>query len=381
MADIRLTCDETPLAWPANVAVTDLNICKNCGLIFNSPAPGSGRVLTRRAQDGVGDGLNLEESGQTSVDYRGQRYALEEVIFHTRGMHIFPGMSDTYPAEVHIHLRTNAEPKRALTIIVPVSHLVKGPGLNYFQAYANTADGLVPPVLSSIFTPKDQFIQFLGPDVRGRTAEHPVTPACDKKNKEEREFLMMLGVAQINHADLFNIKTKGSASSYSKDEPAEPVPAKTRITVARDRMIRISKLASPGLLSVTTAAGKTPEASPSKELECKPVKVVNGRDVIDMNGASVDIYRLLGISGEVFPKTDDSESGQTMKAMRFVTLFVGVMLGLVFADWLFGFLWTAFLTGSRVVPWEPIKIWIFLLIASVLATAMGVFQMTPAFLN
>jgi hypothetical protein len=347
--------------------------------MVNSPTPGTGRVLTRRAQEGVGDGLNFEESGQISVDYRGQRYALEEVIFHTRGMHIFPGMTDTYPAEVHVHLRTNSDPKRSLTIVIPVSHLVKGPGIDYFHAYADASGGIIPPVLSSILTPSSQFIQFLGPDVRGRTAERPVTPACDKKNKEEREFLLMLGVAQINHADLFNIKTKGSASSYSKDEPADPVPSTTRVTVARDRMIRISKLASPGLLSITAAGKPTTFVPVSKELECKPVKVVNGRDVIDMNGAIVDIYKLLGISGEVLPKTDESE--QTMTAMRFVVLFVGVMLGLVFADYIFSWLWVLFLIGERVGTWEPLKIWIFIFIAATLATAMGVYRMTPAFLN
>jgi hypothetical protein len=144
-------------------------------------------------------------------------------------------------------------------------------------------------------------------------------------------------------------------------------------------MIRISKLASPGLLSITAAGKPTTFVPVSKELECKPVKVVNGRDVIDMNGAIVDIYKLLGISGEVLPKTDESE--QTMTAMRFVVLFVGVMLGLVFADYIFSWLWVLFLIGERVGTWEPLKIWIFIFIAATLATAMGVYRMTPAFLN
>jgi hypothetical protein len=89
---------------------------------------------------------------------------------------------------------------------------------------------------------------------------------------------------------------------------------------------------------------------------------VNGRDVIDEHGKAVDIYTLLGISGETVPEGTDTKS--VMAAGRFGTMFIGMILGLLFADWLFGNLWGWFFTGQRVETWEPIKIWIFLSMAA-----------------
>jgi hypothetical protein len=373
MADIKLTCAETPLDWPANVSLDDLRVSKTSGLKLYSPQPGPLQILTRRQGGGVGDGVNIQESNTVGADYRGQRYTLDEVIFHTPGLHIFPNMDKVYPAELHIHMYTNASPKRQITIVIPVSHLANGTvGDDYFAACAARPDPAVTkPSLSSILVPGSKILQYRGPDVRGRTAATPVTDSCD--SLDEREFLMILGVTHIRASDLERIPREGSLSTDKRDLPADPIPHASRTKVPRDRLLRIASVASPGLLgsSATTSSSATSPAT-INELECKPVKVVNGRDVIDEGGKAVDIYTLLGISGETVPEGTDTAT--VMNAGRFGTMFIGVIMGLLFADWLFGNVWAWFFTGQRVETWEPIKIWIFLSIsigAGATAAAFG----------
>jgi hypothetical protein len=361
MADIKLTCAETPLDWPANVSLDDLRVNKTSGLKLYSPQPGPGQILTRRQGGGVGDGVNIVESNTVGADYRGQRYTLDEVIFHTPGIHIFPGQSTVYPAELHVHMHTNASPKRQITIVIPVSHLIDGPGQDYFATAAARPDPSVArPPLSSVLAPGSKILQYRAPDVRGRTAATPTTDSCD--SLEEREFLMILGVAHIRATDLERIPREGSLSTDKRDMPADTIPHTSRTKVPRDRLLRIASVASPGLLSLTPATTPVATTVQTNELECKPVKVVNGRDVIDEHGKAVDIYTLLGISGETVPEGTDIKS--VMAAGRFGTMFIGMILGLLFADWLFGNLWGWFFTGQRVETWEPIKIWIFLSMAA-----------------
>lgn len=373
MADIKLTCAETPLKWPKDVRLDDLPVNNTSGLKLYSPQPGPGQILTRRQGGGVGDGVNIVESNSVGADYRGQRYTLDEVIFHAQAIHLFPGVIGENHSELHIHMYTNASPRRQITIVVPVSHLVDGPGQDYFATCAARPDPSVTrPLLSSVLVPGSKILQYRGPDIRGRTADTPTPPSCD--SQDEREFLLILGAAHIRATDLERIPREGSLSTDKRDMPADMIPYDKRRLVSRDRLIRVASVASPGLLglgsSSTAPAGPSPQIT--KELECKPVKVVNGRDVIDEDGKAIDIYTLLGISGEAVPEGTDAAS--VMTAGRFITMFIGVILGLMFADWIFGGLWSWFFTGQRVNTWEPIKIWIFLsmaISAGVGAAAIG----------
>ena len=95
-------------------------------------------------------------------------------------------------------------------------------------------------------------------------------------------------------------------------------------------------------------------------MECKPVKVVNGRDVIDVSGQAVDIMTLLGISGETVDPVNLPGTGLAAYT-KHATMFIGTMLGLLFADLIIGSLWSFFFHDStRLNQWEPIKLWIFL---------------------
>lgn len=366
MADVKLTCEETPLRWPASVKITDLKTCTSCALHVFSPQPGSLQILTRR-QGGAGDGVNIEESVSTGAEYRGQRYALDEAIFHTPGLHVFPGQSDVYPAEYHIHMRTFSAPLRSFTLVVPVSHLVDGAGQDYFAAMAAQPDpNATRPTLSTLLTPGSQMIQYQGPDIRGRTADVPAGNGEQCESEDMRQFLLVLQVAHIRAMDLERIPREGSLSTDPRNLPAPGVTPDQ--TVAKDRLLRVATLASPGIASAVAAADPPPVQSTTTDMECKPIKVVNGRDVVDVSGKTVDLLTLLGLdaSGGSSTGASTASANASLNWGTALTMFLGMLMGLLFADWIFGKLWLYFFEqgDGRVMAWEKLKIIVFLVIAS-----------------
>ena len=371
MSDIRLTCDESPLAWPKNVSVEDLRSCSTCGIRITAASPGSLQILTRRQGTGVGDGVNIDESISVGADYRGQRYSYEETVFHTPGLHIFPGMTAAYPAEYHIHLRTMSAPIRYLTIVVPVSHMTGDDSTKtYFAAAAAKPDPTVSrPTLESLFaTAGTKIIQYQGPDIRGRSGDVPM-PATVCDSSDERQFLLVLNVARIRASDLERIPREGSLSTDPRDLPAPGV--KSNRVVGRERLLKTAVLANPGVLSVGTSQKKvatTKSDEPIKELECKPVRVVNGRDVVDVSGKTVDIKKLLGLEDELGAGNRNAQPAENTgyKIINKLAHGVFVLLGLLLADWLFRKLvWhNCFEPSVLLEQSEPIKYLVFISIAA-----------------
>jgi hypothetical protein len=357
-----LTYAETPLAWPTNVGLEDITSCRTCGVHVFAPQPGSLQILTRRAQGGVGDGVKIDEAhGSIGADYRGQRYSFQEAIFHTPGLHVFPGQSDVYPAEYHIHMTTFSQPLRSITIVIPVSHRVTGPGADYFAAAAAQPDPTaVRPALSTLLTPGAQVLQYQGRDIRGRTADVPSGSSDSAtEDKEERQFLLMLSPCQINAADLERIPREGSASSDPRDLPAVGVAPSTKPT--RDRLRRVAVLADPGILGSVSGSGAGPLDSSGMEMECLPLQVVEGQDVIDMSGVAVPITDLLGLGslgslgrlgGALGPSPSSSSNNPgswQATATDYFTTFIGALIGLMFAQWFFQKIgWDIWFKGGNV---------------------------------
>jgi hypothetical protein len=184
-------------------------------------------------------------------------------------------------------MKTFTAPIRQITIVFPVSHLVStGAGLPYFAAAAaqlNPATVGQNPTLATLFTPGVQMIQYQGPDIRGRTAVSP--EPLNPNVITERQFLLMLQPLQIRASDLERIPREGSLSINPVDLPEMGVaPAKT---VLRNRVIGYSVLATPGVGSV----GSTADPSSNQiELECKPLKVVDG-NIYTINTAATTSTR------------------------------------------------------------------------------------------
>jgi hypothetical protein len=334
---------------------------------ISTPQAGPLQILTRRAGNGVGDGVNIQESTGVGADYRGQRYAIDEAVFHTPGLHVFPGQSDVYPAEYHIHMRTFTEPQRSLTIVIPVTHKEDGPGKDYFAAASARPDPAVQrPTLSTLMTPNTSVLTYRGPDLRGRTSDTDGT--CQQNEDEERQILLVLSIASIRASDLERIPREGSLNTAPENLPAPGIkPSKT---VLRDRILRCAVLAKPGILGAVAAPDPPgPVATHGKELECRPIKVVGGRDVVDISGQKVDVLKLLGIDGEGQP-IPSAPAHTGMPIAQAALMFIGTFFGLLIADWILGHVWGAFFvpdTAGRLFAWEPLKVVAFISISSTAA--------------
>ena len=359
------------MAWPKNVDTSVLTTCSTCGIKVHAPNPGSLQILSRRQEGGVGDGVNVEESMSVGADYRGQRYTYEEAIFHVPGLHVFPDQDKPYPAEYHVHMKTVSKPERSLTLVLPVSHLVKqGPGSDYFATTAAKPDPTIAaPTLESILPSGALMYQYQGPDMRGRTRDTP-TPESNCTSEEERQFLLVGTPISVRAADLERIPREGSISTDPRDLPAPGVAPTQQLS--RARVMESVSLAVPGILSDATAApAQATQAlvtGESKELECKPLKVVDGRDVIDINGQEVDLQTLLQggsasgstMLGGVLGKTSAGVAETVATSTDWLASLggtVGLFLGLLLANYLFDFVWGWFFYGptDRLGEWTWVK--------------------------
>ena len=355
MSDIKLTCNESPLSWPQTVTIDELKVCTTCPINLYAPNPGSLQILSRRP---IGDGVNIEESNSVGADYHGQLYSLEDAVFHTPGLHIFPATTELYPAEYHINMVTMSEPKRYLTLVIPLSHEARGKvdSKPYFAAARGKPDpAAIRPTLTSIIDRSSKVVQFQGPDLRG---------AC-QSSSEERQFLLVLNPVSIRASDLERIPREGSRSIDPRDLPAPGLKAKN--VLPRDRLLRTAILAVPGFTGPGPGPGQGQGQGPApepdkKELECKPVKVVDGRDVVDVSGQSVDILKLLGIDADDLVKKDDVEGQQFARGFL---MFLGSFMGLAFAAWICSFIWPYFFEGP--MAGEPMFYPLLTLIAILLA--------------
>jgi hypothetical protein len=385
MSSIKLTCEETPLAWPQSVSLSDLTPCSTCGLKIYSPNSGSLQVLTRRQGQGKGDGVTIEESNSVGADYRGQRYSLEEAIFHTPGLHVFPSSDKVYSAEYHLHMRTMTAPFRYITIVLPISHKQEseqgtgsGPGTAYFSAIMAKPDpGMVRPKLDSLFVNGVQVLQYLGPDIRGRTLDNPVTDSCE--SSDEREFLLVLNVAHISAKDLERIPREGSLSSDSRDLPVPGI--KPTKLIPRDRLVKSVVLADPGILGLLESTPKPKDSSSSSSSSVASVRVLVGekeKDFVDISGNSDNIKKLFQATKQNQNSTEKDKEGsdqtdnenenqnqnkQLFKWVNASVMFLGVFTGLYVSNQLFKYVWGWFFDKGEYNQTEVITVIIFLLIA------------------
>jgi hypothetical protein len=313
------------------------------------------------------------------ADYRGQMYVYEESIFHAPGLHVFPGQSTPYPAEYHIHMRTaaNVTPRRSITIVVPASYMVDGPGSGYYAAMRRTiAD--VRPKISDLLPPGSDILQYQGPDIRGRTKENLTPDSCS--SEYERQFLLVLNVTHINAADINRIYTEGSLSTDLRDWPA-PGAYPTE-SIPTDRLLTKVVFAKPGILGKPVKKAQV-DTKKTTELECKPLKIVDGKTAVDISGKTIllgDLYKKDGESG------GDSSSARLPIWILAAIFIIVFFLSLVFWDWVFTIIFwnTVFSTNStNLYEWSNIKfialisitgvfVWFF---TSILDTAQNILGM------
>jgi len=326
----KLSCDETPLAWPPSVALSDIKVTNASGINIKSANPGTLRATTRRNR-GVGDGVNIAEHSGITVDYRGQHYVYKEAIFHSPGLHRFPGQGDTYPAEYHLHMHTGSAPVRDITIVIPLKMIsAENRGTDNYFRYVGK-DGNKPTIMSLITFDADT-LNFQAPDVRGRTAATPTTANCS--NNSENQFILVLTPGFISAADITRIQdsTIPAGSGLLGDKPAARI-APTVTTVDPYKIKKNVVLARPGIIN--------PTPPPTRETlpDCKP---------------PVD----------ELPPIIPEDKVAIAQGIANVLFALGLAIGLYLTDdWFIGPLfWNNLFAGEAVKAWNPIKVMFYMVL-------------------
>lgn len=95
-------------------------------------------------------------------------------------------------------------------------------------------------------------------------------------------------------------------------------------------------------------------------MECLPLQVVEGQDVIDMSGVAVPITDLLGLGslggplgslgGRLGASSSSNNPGSWQAtATDYFTTFIGALIGLMFAQWFFQKIgWDIWFKGGNV---------------------------------
>ena len=365
MSNIKLTCAETPLYWPSSVPLESIEVCGSCGIKVTTPNPGSLKLLTRRQGNGVGDGVNVEEDFfLANADYRGQKYAIKEAIFHTPGLHIFPGQNAIYPAEYHIHMETLSAPHRSITLVIPVSHLVPEEPISraYFAAMRQAPKADPHPTLEKLLTTLDSsVIQYQAPDIRSRIYDTSGAAVCSEKN--ERQFLMILKPASIRASDLERIPREGSLSIDPRDLPAPGAEPKVK-AISYDRLRKAAVLAKPGLLYTKPVSTGTSTS----------LRLLNGNELIDVSGKPVTLSSLLESNKPETATVIQTPGGQTMGAR--IVMALAMLVGFLFFDYLaVEYIWAGCIEASPALKGWSIYKWLF-----VLFIFMPVFFVSPEML-
>jgi hypothetical protein len=334
--------------------VDEVTPCSTCGIRVFSSVAGSLQLSARANRDGI----TVSEAVNVAADYQGQRYTIDECVFHTPGLHIFPGQTDVYPAEYHIYMTSVSQPVRTIAIIIPVSHRSQDNGdpggVQYFAAATAQPDpGQQAPFLHTLLIPGTPVLQYLGVDLR-TCAQDPDTP--------EIQYLLVQRVMGVRAADLERIPREGTGSTLPDALPLPgPTPSQA---VARDVLMRSTLLAKPGILSSTPTLNAQ-DATPTTlvDYSCKPLQVIDGKDVIQTDVSGIPLFKVLA-GGYTAGSSSVAATGDTNLWMYAAISFVSTMAGLLFADMLFGYVWTLFFKSSvRLDEWISIKMWIFIGIA------------------
>jgi len=254
LADNVFSCKETPLWFPNEMTRADaegLPSCTSCILRFVSPAPGPGILRN------TDTGLSIDESPLVTFYYNGMEHTLLDTQLMIPGAHRYPGASAVPPAELFLYFR-NTKNGKAVCICIPISDKEgtgSVPGKEYFASLSESPTTAKRPPLSTIL-PKERWVQYKGPDIRGRTKETPTPRNLCEPVGLYVTYMLSLGSIQIPTALLVSLQTRKKSVPNPKDAP-EPNLA-TGISASRAKTLLT-------LLPIFQIKGAEPVVPPTGE--------------------------------------------------------------------------------------------------------------------
>jgi len=315
----EFSCAQTPLHL-TDISLNDITVSSTSGIELN--INGSGPLLISQREKR--DGINILEKTFIAT-YRGQRYTSIDFIFHTPGLHVFPGQKTPYPCEYHIHMATYSKPNRFITIVIPIVYFDSNtpPANPYFTACKAPQDASIKPSLATLIPYGSPIIQYQGPDLRGRTKMNPTNADCPDLTTDF-EILMVVKPVYITHEDSDRINRGGYTGGNV--EANQPVLGVTPLEkMPRTKILNQIVLAVPGIIDPNA-----PLTSPASTTTTQITKTVAEVDI--------DVYESVNTSIERF-------------------LFpIGIFFGFIIIDFISGYLWTTLFIGDAVKAWLPIKV-------------------------
>lgn len=371
MSGAYLPCDQSPLHWPSSVDLKELNTCDICAIELVAPFAGPLEVVSRNTGDGVGDGVSIIEHPSVTMYYKHQQYSIEDTVFHTPGLHIFPGETRVYPAEYHIHMKAVSAPIRYVTLVIPASHRVPENQVTeaYFAAMRKpTNPSKETPALETLIAAvSSNVLQYLGPDLRGRVYSNRDMSGCVLK--EERQFFLVTKPAYIKASDLERIPREGSTFINNAYIPPLPVRSAEPLKKSlRDDIMRRVILATPGFAPHKKEAA-TVEAfedvrKPATDASGNPLRLVRGNELVDVSGHPITLRELLG---KLYDNTDGELAPDTSE-LNGILVGVSVLvtaIGFLIADSLIaGWIWPQFFNAANnnLAVWSIYKWFVFILV-------------------
>lgn len=317
----EFTCPQTPLHL-TDISLSDITVSTTSGITFSITGSGPLKITERTARDGV----NIEER-TFNATYRNQTYTSIECIFHSPGLHIFPGRNSVYNGEYHLHMGTSSKPVRNITIVIPIIQATSvGQGNAYFTACKAQPNASPKPSLATLLPYGSSILQYQGPDLRRRTLANPTNADCTDLTKDV-ELLMVINPVYIMTADLDRIR-RAEYTGLNRDAHM-PVPG-----VAPSEIMPKSKILNQIVLGVPGIIDPNrPETSPAA-MTVATTAPARTEIEINLNNSNVILESFIFAIG----------------------IFVGVMI----MEFVSEYFWTTLFKGDDVKQWIPLK---FLIIA------------------
>lgn len=162
---VGLSCDETPLYPPKTMALADMPTCNSCSLIFAAPVVGTKTISSR---PGV-DGLNIDESMLTELNYNTTKYNLYDTVLWKAGAHRNFKAAANYDLEMNLYFRGTFNQFDQIAVAIPIT-IDDAKANPYFSELAAQNPSSRNQSLEKLIT-NGPVVMYKGIDLRNRNSD------------------------------------------------------------------------------------------------------------------------------------------------------------------------------------------------------------------
>jgi hypothetical protein len=334
-ADTAFSCLETPMWFPAEFPMDQIQPCLSCVVRFTSTVAGPGNVSTRT------EGLLLNENPLTTLTINGIQHTLLETVLSFPGGHRLLNRQSPCDAELYMYFRSIKNISDVACFCIPIDI-----GAGESNKYFDTLDvGVVRdrPTVGTVIptTDKLKLLMYRGADLRGRSGTDSTPRRFCDPIASLVTYYVCLTPSLMSATTFQRLKTRAGTVAGPPKPNSPPV---------QDRIRRICSIVS-GLTVQTTPpsadTGKGAGAAPSTAaLKCYRINperdIKDGKVYVGGTGATTlakeletsaaDAAANLGVTGI-------QASVQPGDIEKVLGIVLGVIVGLVICAAIGYYLW------------------------------------------